>query len=365
MQPAGKQRFAKPYMVLLSVLGLCAVVLSLDALPFARIDLRFILLAAMTLTVGARISIKIPRVSGHISVSDTFIFLTIFLFGGERQAARPARWHGHLASHQQEDIDHDASTRNDGRFNLLALSLYSYFPATSLANRRALFAALHIAASIMASVQYVINSGTVAIAGALKFNEPFWDSWRKKYLWTSLTYITGASAAAVIAKLITVIGFYAFIGTLPFIGVVYFTYVTYMKNVEAAAAQAEQAERHVAELSHYITEQEPRHSLQNSKSYPRSRTRFGRRDDFTKRSPEFTVRALMLRTRRPDKLSRGLQIIIKTAEEGAETVKRTSRLRTQRRDHDFEPCRLIKSCSRWARDGRAERSRRSDTILSV
>ena len=70
-------------MVLLSVLGLCAVVLSFNALSFARIDLRFMLLALMTLTIGAGISIKIPRVSGHISVSDTFIFLTIFIFGGE------------------------------------------------------------------------------------------------------------------------------------------------------------------------------------------------------------------------------------------------------------------------------------------
>src|SRR4028118_207020 len=83
MQRAGKQRFAQPYMVLLSILGLCAIVLSLSALSLSRINVEFLLLAAMTLTIGTRISIKIPRVSGHISVSDTFIFLTIFLFGGE------------------------------------------------------------------------------------------------------------------------------------------------------------------------------------------------------------------------------------------------------------------------------------------
>ncbi|MBA2735048.1 MAG: EAL domain-containing protein [Acidobacteria bacterium] len=73
-------------------------------------------------------------------------------------------------------------------------------------------------------------------------------TWRKSFLWTSLTYFAGASAAGIITKLIDAVGFYAFLATTPIIAIVYLTYCTYLKNVEASAAQAEQAERHVAAL---------------------------------------------------------------------------------------------------------------------
>ncbi|HEX8424337.1 MAG TPA: ATP-binding protein [Pyrinomonadaceae bacterium] len=329
-------------MTLLSVIGLCVVIHSFAALPLTRIDLRFMLLAVLTLTIGTRVSIKIPRVSGHISVSDTFIFLTIFLCGGEA-AVLLAALDGIITSLR---ISKKTSTM---MFNgaMMAVSTFitvecvKYFSGDIVSLTDAPYSPHFIlAASIMASVQYVVNSGAAALVGALKLNESFWDAWRKKYLWTSLTYITGASAAAVLAKLIGVVGFYAFIGTLPFIGVVYFTYLTYMKNVEAAAAQAEQAERHVAELSHYITEQEHlrQQFSQLEKLSALGELASGVAHDFNNTLAGILGRAqLMLRTDNPEKILRGLQIIIKTAEDGAKTVKRIQDFARQRRDHDFAP----------------------------
>src|SRR5260370_14376394 len=51
-------------------------------LPLHRLDIRFLLLALATICIGSRLSIQIPRVKAHISVSDTFIFLTLLMFGG-------------------------------------------------------------------------------------------------------------------------------------------------------------------------------------------------------------------------------------------------------------------------------------------
>ena len=62
----------------------------------------------------------------------------------------------------------------------------------------------------MALVQYGLNSGLVAISVALKLNQPVWFTWRTNFLWTSITYFAGASAAAIVAQLISQIGFYAF-----------------------------------------------------------------------------------------------------------------------------------------------------------
>jgi diguanylate cyclase (GGDEF)-like protein/PAS domain S-box-containing protein len=110
--------------------------------------------------------------------------------------------------------------------------------------------------STMAIVQYLVNSVLVAINSALKTEEAIWNSWSRNFLWTSITYLAGASAAGIIARFVGHIGFFALGATIPIIAIIYFTYWTYMKNVEGAAAQAEQARVHVEELNRHIAEQE-------------------------------------------------------------------------------------------------------------
>src|SRR5207253_9270563 len=56
---------------------------SVSHLPLKQLDVRFLLLALATVLIGPRLSIPIPRVKARISVSDTFIFLALLLFGGE------------------------------------------------------------------------------------------------------------------------------------------------------------------------------------------------------------------------------------------------------------------------------------------
>src|SRR5947207_5169156 len=107
-----------------------------------------------------------------------------------------------------------------------------------------------------AVVHVLDNSALAAIRSALKAGQPVWSTWRENFLWTSLTYFAGASAAGIIARFIGNVGFFAFSATIPIIAIVYFTYWTYMKNVESSAAQAEQARRHVDELNKNIAEQE-------------------------------------------------------------------------------------------------------------
>src|ERR1043165_8704399 len=47
-----------------------------------QLDIKFFLLAVVTVFLSARVEIQIPHSSGHITVSDTFIFLTMLLYGG-------------------------------------------------------------------------------------------------------------------------------------------------------------------------------------------------------------------------------------------------------------------------------------------
>ncbi|MCA1641397.1 MAG: response regulator [Acidobacteria bacterium] len=106
----------------------------------------------------------------------------------------------------------------------------------------------------MGLVQYVVNSGLIAVEKSIKTGRPLWATWRDFYLWTSVTYLAGASAAGLIARLVGTVGFYAVALAAPIVAVVYLTYRTYLKHIEASEGHAREVERHVDELSHYIEE---------------------------------------------------------------------------------------------------------------
>jgi diguanylate cyclase (GGDEF)-like protein/PAS domain S-box-containing protein len=244
-----RQQYAKPYMWAVIALGSAAFLVSGFTFPSAQIDIRFLFLAFVTICIGSRITIKIPRVRGHISVSDTFIFLSMLLFGGEvaiMLSSTEALCSSLRFSKKWLTIIFNAATAACSTFiTIWTLRLCFGSVADLLAGYSAPFI---IGICLMALVQYVSNSGMVATAAALKSDQPLWLTWRKGFLWTSITYFAGASAAGIIYKLIETVGFYAFLATTPIIVIVYFTYCTYLKNVESSVSQVEQAERHVAAL---------------------------------------------------------------------------------------------------------------------
>jgi hypothetical protein len=51
-------------------------------MPLPKFDLRFLLLAMITVIVSSRFAVKIPRASTNVTVSDTFIFLALLVYGG-------------------------------------------------------------------------------------------------------------------------------------------------------------------------------------------------------------------------------------------------------------------------------------------
>lgn len=336
------KEFTKTYIWATILGGGVVYFLAAYGLDLRLVDLRFIFIVVLTLFISSRIVIKIPQFSSHISVSDTFIFLTLLLYGGEAailMAATEA-----LISSSRFCRKSILVLFNWGCAALstcvTVFALRFFFGDVAKLSSSPLSARFVSAMALMALIQYGANSGIVATCGALQAKKPIWQTWKKHYLWTSITYFAGASAAAVIAKLIQQFGFYALVITIPIIAIVFFTYRTYLKNIEASVAQAEQAERHVAELSHYIAEQERirEQFSQIEKLSALGELASGVAHDFNNTLAGILGRAqLIQRTNDPEKIMRGLNIIIKTAEDGAKTVKRIQDFARQRRDHDFEP----------------------------
>ncbi len=245
------------YLWLVVAAGMSVIGYTVWHLPLHRLDVRFLLLALATICIGSRLSIKIPRVKAHILVSDTFIFLTLLMFGGEAAIL--------LATVEALCSSVRISTRTQVHlFNASVMACSTFLTVWTLRlcfgetiSWHDLYSANYlIALCVIAVIQYLGNSILVATSAALKAGEPLWLTWRKDFLWTSLTYFAGASAAGIIARFIGDVGFFAFSATIPIIAIVYFTYRTYMKNLERAAAQAEQARRHVEELNRHIAEQQ-------------------------------------------------------------------------------------------------------------
>ncbi|HSL55967.1 MAG TPA: hypothetical protein VK868_16295, partial [Pyrinomonadaceae bacterium] len=79
----GKQRFIHHYMWLVVAAGVAVFLYSLCTLPYAKLDFRFCLLFLLTVVISSRIAIKVPRVNTTITVADSFVFLTLLLYGPE------------------------------------------------------------------------------------------------------------------------------------------------------------------------------------------------------------------------------------------------------------------------------------------
>jgi diguanylate cyclase (GGDEF)-like protein/PAS domain S-box-containing protein len=242
-------KFARNYQLLVIAAGGLACFTAATRLSLAVIDIRFLFIALVTLTLGSRITVEIPRAKGTVSVSDTFIFLVVLLLG-DAPAVMLAAADGLVSSLRANRKPLTFA------FNSAAMALSTFCTASvvhmifgpDLASLRSYSPAFIGAVCVLAMVQYIVNSWLVAVGAALKKDQGLWHTWKTHFLWTSITYIAGASAAGIIAKLIETLGFYAFLATTPIIAIIYFTYSIYLKNVEVSIEQAEQAERHVTAL---------------------------------------------------------------------------------------------------------------------
>jgi signal transduction histidine kinase/CheY-like chemotaxis protein len=251
-----RDNFGHVYMWSLVTAGAAIVLGSIYELQFRKLDAAFIFLCLMVMA-SSLVAIKIPRVSGRITVADTFIFLAMLLYGGAAAILLSAL-EGVAAtliiSKRPRTILFNSAILATSTFFTVAVLYLAFGPPAEILDQSGLSQRFFIAVCTMASVQYFANTVLIAIEKASKIKESTWNTWRTYYLWTSVTYFAGASAAGIIAVLIRNHGFYAVVATVPIILIICFTYQTYLKNIEASVAQTEAARLHVQELSRYISE---------------------------------------------------------------------------------------------------------------
>ncbi|HEX8719017.1 MAG TPA: ATP-binding protein [Pyrinomonadaceae bacterium] len=316
------------YVRFVVALGAAAMALCLAQMSFARLDAQFLLLAAVTIFLSARVEIPIPHASGHITVSDTFIFLTMLLYGGGA-AALVAAAEGAYSSFRFGDkwkiIAFNCAQMMASTYVTAAVMTRHFGPPEALPGGDDLGQFLS-AICTMAVVQYLTNSGLASVYMALRRGLGVAQTWDRYYLWSSITHLAGASAAGLISRVVVRFGFTYVLLTVPIVVIVYLTYRTYLRSVETSAAQAEQAER----------ERMREHYAQMEKLSALGELASGVAHNFNNTLTGILARAQLLMDATDLKdVRRGLRIIIQTAEDGAKTVKRIQNFARQRRDQDF------------------------------
>jgi diguanylate cyclase (GGDEF)-like protein/putative nucleotidyltransferase with HDIG domain len=200
----------------------------------------------------------IPGVAtGAITVSDTFVFLTILLCG-PNEAILVAAF---------------ATASESARFTKswinfatnIAIICTSFFLSSVLvtlvfgdvrllAHSQKTFFIYLLALGFYATAQAVINHGLIVALVAIKARKPMLEIWRKNYSWGFVTFFSGMLTAGVVNALIHFYGFWGIAFTVPVLLANYLAYRPYIKNIEAARRHVEETRAlHLRTLEAFAT----------------------------------------------------------------------------------------------------------------
>ena len=231
--------------------ALCAGVAAIGVIQ-SQPDVYLLLLGVLTVAVGSRTIIQIPRFRSHISVSDTFIFLTLLLYGGPCAVL--------LATIEAGVSARRFCNRRLTVFFNAALLAISTTAVVLVLKGVGLYTDGHlhgrgddrqnflILLSLVALTQFLVNTSLASLYDKLESGVDLLETWKSRYLWSFFSYFIGAASAGLIVQIAETMGWGIIFAAGPVIFFVFLSYRMYMKNVEISVQQAEQAEQYAGIL---------------------------------------------------------------------------------------------------------------------
>jgi diguanylate cyclase (GGDEF)-like protein/putative nucleotidyltransferase with HDIG domain len=231
-----------------SVVGLGAAVIATSSLEFYQQPLRFewFVLAALTLISGSA-TVKLPSVPATISVSETFVFSSVLLFGAPAGTLTVVLdglvmsiWVARQNLQPQRLLFNVTAT---------ALSVWTgaqvfFFTAAvpPLVERSSSIQELLLPLILFALVYFSVNSWLIAFAISFETGQSPAKIWRRNFMWLSLNYFCGASVAVLLVVYTRSLDFQYLAVIIPLLLVLYLTFKTSMGRVE-------DANRHLKQLN--------------------------------------------------------------------------------------------------------------------
>jgi diguanylate cyclase (GGDEF)-like protein/putative nucleotidyltransferase with HDIG domain len=206
--------------------------------------------------------IRIPGTTACVTVGDTFTFLSaIFLgvpaaimlsvvdafLGSKRTTKKVSSWLGAPAIMA-------VTTFISGSIFYYTLSAYSHIKIVPLGLTGVRSDQLLLPLAVMAISHYVLNGLSLATMYALRKSRSFLSFWRDGYLWTLMTFVAAACAAALIYGAITAFGFLYVLLGVPIIAATYATYRVFFERVNEKTREADDLSRlHLATVEALAT----------------------------------------------------------------------------------------------------------------
>jgi putative nucleotidyltransferase with HDIG domain len=228
--------------------GVFALLHSMYVLHLHPVTYHWALLAGLTLLTGS-FTVRIPTIPARLSVSETFVFAAVLLFGPAAATMIVVLDALVISLWQKRRIRRTPPVL----FNVAApsvaiwLAAHSFYWITKippLAESPKPILPLLVPIIVLAVLYFVLNSVLVAWAIAFEKRVSAFAVWRDSFLWLSLNYLSGASVAGLLLPYLrpeqpefAVIGI-----LLPLLLVSYLTF-------KAAMGRVDDAHRHLEELN--------------------------------------------------------------------------------------------------------------------
>ncbi|HVE57862.1 MAG TPA: EAL domain-containing protein, partial [Pyrinomonadaceae bacterium] len=238
------------YKTSIAVLGGVSFLLALFNLKPEILTWKFAVLFLFTVLLAPRMTIILPRSKYVLSFSDSMVFLSFLLFGGEAAIIiATAEMFANFLYFKFKGIEFP---RYNGSFNIGATSLstaitfyvWSWIPkVTSIDPTSASTSNLITTLGILALSQFFASSACAAIFYSLKTGTNLWQAWKKEGFSVSVTHFAGACLAGLVTKLLNYGDISSIAVSLIAFAVIYYNYRQIIEDMTNSIEQAEQAER--------------------------------------------------------------------------------------------------------------------------
>jgi putative nucleotidyltransferase with HDIG domain len=242
-------RSTRAYIGVVIAVGSATIAHSFVQLYLHYIPSPWIILALLTLVSGSA-TVNLPALPAVVSISETFVFTSVLLFGpaaGTLTVALDAliiSFWSYQKGHSTYKV----------LFNVCAVSLtlwisshlyYAlspYGPLYYLKGQSIKTSALLWPLLVFTVAYYSINTWLITLAIALERNAPPLRIWRDNFLWLALNYVGGASVAVLLVSYTRDLDYWFLLIIVPLLVILYFTFSMSM-------GRAKDANEHLSELN--------------------------------------------------------------------------------------------------------------------
>ena len=204
----------------------------------------WLILAAFTLLTGS-FTVKLPRLSARLSVSDTFVFASVLLFGSAVPTVIVAfdclvatLWLRRTKGSRLRSLFSLTSVA----FAIWTAATIFYFVVDTTPAAPLVLPKLLLPLLLLAAIYFLMNTWLVALALAFERRVSIFRLWMENFAWLSLNYFGGVSVAALLVSYTQSIDLAAVSVILPLLVISYLTYKTSTARVEEASRYIDQVQ---------------------------------------------------------------------------------------------------------------------------